>query len=353
MNTVVFGAGAIGGTFAGCLSRDGVADVTIVDPWFQHVEAIKEAGLRLTRVDDEFTVPVRSLHLNELDQLPSTIDALLISVKSYDTEWVMRLMREYIGPSTLVVSLQNGINEEKIVTIVGADRVVGCVVTMAAEALGPGHIKCTSGAEWPACIIGELDGSASARVDSLATTLSAAGIVKMSANIWGELWAKLTLNALSNSTSGLTGYTTRKLWADPSAVEIQIHIAGECALLAEHLGYKVEPVLLGIPSELFREAHLGGISAHAEVVAMMKAASDSRTGKKENVPSLLQDLRKGRRTEIDYLNGYVVRKGATVDFSAPFNAAVWNLVRQIERGKFAPSPGNLSLVAEAVAAIAG
>src|SRR6266508_6616275 len=111
---VVFGAGAVGGYFAASLARAG-RDVTVIDPWFQNVEAINNAGMKVETPEEQFSVPVRAIHLDQLNQLDRDIGVFALAVKAYDTEWVMRVMRDYLAPTTVVVSTQNGMNEERIV----------------------------------------------------------------------------------------------------------------------------------------------------------------------------------------------------------------------------------------------
>src|SRR5205809_5319224 len=108
---VIFGAGAVGGYFAASLARGG-RDVTVIDPWFQIVEAINRGGLRVDTPEEQFTASVKALHLDQLDRLSGQIGVFILAVKSYDTEWVTRLMRDYLAPTTLAVSAQNGMNEE-------------------------------------------------------------------------------------------------------------------------------------------------------------------------------------------------------------------------------------------------
>ncbi len=144
---VVVGAGAIGGYTGGNLAHNGF-DVTIVDPWPEHVEAIRKDGLSLEGITAEELVVAhpKMLHLTELQHLSKErpIDIAFISVKSYDTEWAATMIRQYLAPTGYVVSLQNCINEERIAGIVGWGRTVGAIAAiLSAELYAPGKIRRT------------------------------------------------------------------------------------------------------------------------------------------------------------------------------------------------------------------
>jgi 2-dehydropantoate 2-reductase len=340
---VVFGAGAIGSYIGGSLARAGNT-VTIVDPWFQNDSKMKSQGLTVCAPDEEFVVPVLALHLDELDRLPRQIDVLIVAVKSYDTEWTVRLMEHYISHSTWIVSAQNGMNEELLQRLVDPAQIVGCVITMAAEMFEPAVTRRTTPMSSSACILGELDGAESPRVQSLAHLMSDVGVVRVTQNIWGDLWSKLCLNAMSNSTCGLTGLTPRQLWTTPSAVALETGLAAECILVAEALGLRLEPVLGGISPQTIRSAHEGDPEAASAVSSAIQLVAAERVGKNENKSSLLVDVLKGRRTEIDYLNGYVVSRGREAGIPTPINSAMVDLIHRIEEGALKPNPANIELI---------
>jgi 2-dehydropantoate 2-reductase len=144
---VVFGAGAIGGYTGGQLSHNGF-DVTLIDPWPEHIETIRRDGLALEGVSEAEFVRAhpKTLHLTEAQNLAKErpIDILFISMKSYDTEWATLMMRQYLAPGGYVVSLQNCINEERIAGIVGWGKTVGAIAAiLSAELYAPGKIRRT------------------------------------------------------------------------------------------------------------------------------------------------------------------------------------------------------------------
>ena len=126
---VIVGAGAVGGYVGGHLAR-AQHDVSLVDPWPAHVEAMREHGLHLSGTQGEHVVRVNALHLCEVQAfIGKPVDIAIVCAKSYDTVWAASLMREYLAPAGYVVSMQNSLNEERVAGVVGWDRTVGCIAS--------------------------------------------------------------------------------------------------------------------------------------------------------------------------------------------------------------------------------
>jgi 2-dehydropantoate 2-reductase len=331
---LVAGLGAIGGVAACYLARSG-ADVTGLDPWYEHVLLVRDEGLRLRSPDEEFGIRLPVLLPDELSAA-APYDVVLLCVKSQDTEWMTRLVLPYLGADAFIVSLQNGINEPRIAAIAGAERTVGAVVHMNAAIFDPSLVQRFSHPEWATYSLGELDGSPSPRVDALAEMLSAAGHTDVSRSIYGALWSKLAVNAMANPLGGITGLTSRQVWGDPDIAPLAVRLAAETVAVGEALGHKVEDVHpTGAPSPLtagLLARTASDPAAMATATAILAALAAARAGR-ENPVSLLQDLLKGRRTEIDYLNGQVVTSAATVGVPTPLNSAIIPIVKEVERGR--------------------
>jgi len=333
----VFGAGAIGSVLGGYLTRAG-HDVTLIDMWPAHVEAMAQRGLTVTAQDEEFTVPVRAVHLTDACRLREPFDVVFLSVKSYDTAWAARFVERHLAPTGVIVSAQNGINEEAIASVVGYPRTIGCVVTLGAGLYDPGHVIRTSSPARPSFVVGELTGMTTARLRALAALLSAGGQSRVTSNLWGERWAKLATNSMANPIAGITGMGSAELRANPAVFPILVAIAAEALRVASALGVEVEP-LGGIPAAAYLDAARGvGLAALREQVA--ETGRNLGAGR----PSLLQDIGKGRRTEVEYLNGTVVRKGREAGVPTPMNQAVVEVVQRLEAGELAQGPANLDLL---------
>src|SRR5205823_9292798 len=135
------GAGAVGSYVGGHLARAG-EDVTLIDPWPEHIETIKQHGLHLEGTQGEHLAHPKALHLHEVQSLfKEPVDIAFICTKSYNTEWATMMIKQYLAPDGFVVSLQNSINEERIANIVGWGKVVGCIAsTIGVDAYKAGHV---------------------------------------------------------------------------------------------------------------------------------------------------------------------------------------------------------------------
>lgn len=348
MRALVVGSGAVGSVIAGFLARAG-REIEIVDPWFQHVEAVKESGMRVEAVEEDFVSKVRAHNLDDLEGL-GTYDVIIVASKSYDTTWLTRLAQRHLGEETVVLSAQNGMNDCTIGDIVGQNRVVGCIVVMACELVSPAHARRTSDGEDVSLILGELGGTQETpRVRELVNFLSPVGKIGAVADAWGERWGKLTLNVMSNGLAGLTNYTTKELWSNPGIIDVLIALGRECSLVASARGIEMAPVLQKIPHALLNAATSTHTPEWAEVRALLTGVAATRTGKRENTPSLLQDVKKGRRTEIDYINGWLAREAEAVGIDAAVNKAIVTEVRSVERRLRPPAPENAAPLSALVA----
>ena len=208
MKVAIIGTGAVGG-FVGGAASDAGEDITLIDPWDQNVEAIRTNGIL---VDDPVAGP-RHFHpdkvlaINEIGTLQVPFDLLLVSVKSYDTELAVKKMLPYLAEKGIVVSVQNSINEEVIMPIVGRSRTVGVVVRGNCQMMQPAKILITrsitqsdnTGVGGVNYLVGELDGKITKRAERIAQILSHANKATVTSNLWGERWSKLIINILGKN----------------------------------------------------------------------------------------------------------------------------------------------------------
>jgi len=330
----IVGAGAIGSVVGGLLTKAG-HDVTLIDQWPEHVAIMKTRGLRLSGTCGEHLIPVKALHLHEVQRLAEPFDAVFISVKSYDTEWAAQLALAYLrSPDGVVVDFQNGINDDRVAAVVGRERTLGCVITIGAGMYEPGHAMRTDTGSI-GFKIGEHDGSDSARARAIARVLDDVAATKVTTNLWGERWSKLTVNCMANPIAGLSGLGSAEVRSEPTPRRIAIHVAAEAITVGRAAGHEVEPIY-GIAPQRFVDAAAGiGL---ADVERDLAASAKHLAGGR---PSLLQDVLKGRRTEIDYLNGYVCAEGRRRGIKTPVNDAVVELIHRHGVGTLRPDPRNL------------
>lgn len=344
----VVGAGALGGYVGGYLARHGL-DVVLIDPWPEHVETVRDRGLELDGVtpEEQFTVRgLRILHLTEVQSLAkeAPFDVAFVSVKSYDTEWATMLIKPFLAPSGYVVSLQNCMNEEKIASVVGWGKTVGAIAALiSVDMHAPGRIRRTvakGGERHTVFRIGEPHGIVTARVRGLVELFALIDSAKPTTNLWGERWSKLCLNGMRNGVSAATGMTGADCDRNAGVRRFAIKVGGEAVRVGQALGYELEHIGRFEPERLARAAE-GDPEALAEIEALMAPGSNSNPRADIQRPSMAQDMLKGRRTEIQFMNGFIADKGRAVGVPAPFNERLTEIVMKVERGESPAAAANL------------
>lgn len=341
----IVGAGAVGGYVGAHATRSGI-ETLLVDAWPEHVEAMRRDGLKVEGMDGAGSVhtPVRALHVGDVPQLlrEAPIDVAFISVKAYDTAWATQLILPYLAPSGCIVSLQNGINEDVIAGIAGWGRVLGCSVSaLAAELMEPGFIVRNSplgDEKKPGMRIGEAHGQITPRAEAIGQLLAHGDSCKVTTNLWGERWSKLTINAMRNGVCALTGMTGKQRDTDVRARELSIRLGSSCIRVGRALGLALEPAG-GLDLDLLARAEEDPAALDA-ITHMIMAVANSRSDAQR--PSMGQDIRKGRRTEIDAINGLVAQRGDQLGIDVTLHKRVGETIRRIERGEAVPSPDHLA-----------
>src|SRR5436309_4703331 len=343
----VVGAGALGGYVGGTLAHLG-HDVTLIDPWPENVEIIRSRGLELDGMtpEERFTVKkAKILHVTEVQSLHKTpIDVAFVSMKSYDTAWATALIAPYLSPQGFIVSLQNCLNEETIASIVGWGRVVGVVASLISvdmyEAARIRRTVAKGGDKYTIFRVGEPHGRITPRVEELVEWFKGIDSAKATTNLWGERWSKLVQNSMGNGVTAATGLTSGDCLRNARIRRFQIRLAGEAVRVGQALGYTLERIRGADPERLARASE-GDAAALAEVEALIVPKAGANPRGDIQRPSIAQDILKGRRTEIDAMNGYIARKGAEVGVPAPSHARLAEIVTRVERGELAPSPSHL------------
>jgi 2-dehydropantoate 2-reductase len=333
-NIVIMGAGALGSYVGSFLARDG-QQVTFIDMWPEHVEKMRADGLHVTGSQGPFTVPVNAMHLTDAQAIKDLYDFAFISVKSYDTEWATHFIKRYVKPEGFFVSLQNCWNDTVIADIVGQDRSVGCIASHIEVALWePGHVE-RGGAVGRdsghyVFRVGEHDGSESARVTEVVGLLELVDGAYATNNLWGERWAKLSQNSMGNAISASTAMGTLELNNSQASREIGIHLAKESAKVGLAMGLDVVEIN-GTLATKWAAADQGDV--YEELDDLM-ANRPSRTNWKA---SMAQDVAKGRRSEIDFMNGLVARKGVEVGVPTPYTDAILKIMHGVDDRSITPS----------------
>ena len=295
MKVAVMGAGAVGCYYGAMLARAGHEVVLIGRP--SHVEAANAKGLRLeTKAFDEHVKVVASTE-------PSAVqgaDLVLFCVKSTDTEAAAGQIKPHLAPGALVLTLQNGVdNDERVRSVLpSSNEVAAAVVYVATEMAGPGHVKHHGR--------GELVIAPSSRSEEVARHLEAAGVpTQISANVRGSLWAKLILNCAYNALSAVTQLPYGVLVKGAGVTDMIRDVVAECLAVAKAEGVEVA----------------GDTDAAVRAIAQTMPSQYSSTA---------QDLARGKPSEIDHLNGLVVRRGETLGVPTPANRVLLVMVKLLE-----------------------
>ena len=339
----IVGAGAVGG-YAGSYMAQAGHDVTFIDPWPEHLEAMRSRGLTISHLKDvpEFTVPVKAIHITELQSFAKQrpVDIAFVCTKSYDTAWSTAMIAQYLSPGGYVVSLQNCINEEVIAGIVGWGRVLGAIASLiTVELTGPGHVKRAagkSGASHTVYRVGEPHGRISPRAEFITSLLALSDSALTTTNLWGERWSKLVANVMGNGIAAATGMVAKDATADDAIRAFAARLGSEAIRVGQALGYGLEEIL-HLDPEIIARAGEGDAAARAAYDAQ-RLADTQKPGGGAHRASMGQDMVKGRRTEIEFLNGFVVAKGKDIGIEARANAALTDIVKRVERGEVQASP---------------
>ena len=300
----VMGAGSVGCYFGALLARAGHA-VTLIGRQ-AHVQAVTAHGLRLQTATHDERIPANA---STEPSAVSGADVVLLCVKSTDTEAAARQITPHQAPGALVLTLQNGVdNDERVRAVLGpAQPVAAAVVYVATAMAGPGHVRHFGR--------GDLLIAPSPISERLARELGAAGVpTQVSANVRGALWAKLVINCAYNALSAITQRPYGWLVQQDGASAVIADLVAECLAVAQADGVRLD----------------GDIHAGVRDIAQSMPAQLSSTA---------QDLARGRPSEIEHLNGYVVRRGAALGVATPVNQALLVLVRMAEAARAtAPAP---------------
>ena len=334
----IMGVGAVGSYLGAFLTREG-HDVTLIDMWGQHVDTMKRDGLSVSGAQGEFNVQVNAVHLAEAQQIKEPFDIGFLCVKSYDTEWAAHFFKRYISATGVVVSAQNCMNDQLVASIVGYQNEVGCVMSSISVALWePGHVhrggQPGSGRGHDVFRVGELHGKITDRVLKLVEMVSCIDGARATSNIWGERWSKLSTNSSSNPVSSMMGLGSQGVANSAGARMLQVHICKESAQVGQALNYDIEPVS-GIKADVWANADQGDVYEELEARFM------PRPGATDWKSSMAQDVTKGRLTEIEYMNGYIVDRGLELGIPTPVNTAIVEVLRDIDAGRIQPDPSNV------------
>ncbi|HEX5166056.1 MAG TPA: ketopantoate reductase family protein [Thermomicrobiales bacterium] len=317
----IVGAGAIGGT-VGAFLTDAGYDVTLVDVVPEHVQIMNERGLRITGLRGDRTFPVKAVLANDLR---GPLGVTFLCVKGHFTEPAMQQVGPLLAPDGYILSLQNGLNEEIIARHVGRERTVGAFVHFGADYMEPGLIQL--GNE-QTIHPGELDGTITSRLRALETALSHVMPVELTTNIWGYLWGKLVYGAMAFAVSCVDAPVPTVI-DNPLGRRICQAASAEAYLVAKSQADHLEWI-----GEFDPDAFAPGDDFEQRSNAALDELADAMRASIKQHMGIWRDLKiKKRKTEVDMQSAVIVEKGAANSIPTPVNAAVLQVIHEIEDGQ--------------------
>lgn len=332
----IVGAGAIGGCVAADLAHAGL-DVTVIDGWAAHVEKIRTHGLTVETetaggATDARTDGMAALHVGDVASNRQPFDVIFLGVKPYDTRWATELVKPHLRVDGLFVGLQNGLCDDDIASIVGRHRTIVCVVQLAAEIFEPGRIlrRMPVATTWFG--VGALEPEIQSRTPEIARLLAHTGKVATLENVLDGKWTKLVHNAAVMGPVGLLGTTNFDAFQNPPMRDLMLRVAGEAAQVMLAAGHK--------PAAVYG-AHQSDLSGTTDEVIANLLEAMARPAGRGTRNAVLQDHLKGRRCEVDAINGLIVALGGQLGVDTRYNQRVVDITARIWSGDDQPGAHHL------------
>ena len=330
MRAAIYGAGSLGTILGAYITKNG-GKVELINRNEAHVNALRRNGASVTGTV-EFTQPVTAY---TPDEMSGKYDIVFLMTKQQQNAEVVGMIKEFLADDGVIVTLQNGIPELLIGEIVGENRVLGCTVAWGATMKGPGVCELTSAPDSLTFSLGSLSKVQNTHFDDVKSLLEKMGMVEVDSNFIGSRWSKLLINSAFSGMSAVLGCTFGEAAKNMESRRVVQALIKECIDVCAAGNIKIEPVqgkdivkLLDYKGLLKKAFSFFIIPIAIRKHALLKA-------------SMLQDLEKGKLTEVDAINGVVSAYGSKVSVPTPMNDKVVEIVHRIEKGELIPSFGNM------------
>ena len=332
MRVAIYGAGSLGTILGAFISKAGV-EIELINRNKAHVEALKADGAKIVGTMN-FTQPVVAY---TPDEMSGKYDVVFLMTKQQHNAQVVNMLNGYLAQDGVLVTFQNGLPEMQIAEILGEERVLGCTVAWGATLQSPGVCELTSQPDALSFSLGAISANRSRHFEQVKQLLEMMGTVDVEENFIGTRWSKLLINAAFSGMSAVLGCSFGEAAAPRKSRRIVQALIKECIDVCQAGGIRIEPVqgkdivkLLNYTNALKRAFSFMIIPIAIRKHARLKA-------------SMLQDLEKGKLTEVDAINGAVSATGRKVGCPTPMNDRVVEIIHRIEQGELRPCRDNLRL----------
>jgi 2-dehydropantoate 2-reductase len=338
------GAGAVGSYLGGWLAHTG-HDVTLFEHWAEQVEKIGADGVEISGPHETFVARPRIVHMHSSEKIAreAPFEIGFVAVKAYDTKWAACFIDRFVSRNGFIVSAQNCWPDPDIAAAVGANRAIGLVMSnIAVEMFEAGKVNRPGRQRrrdvgYDVFRAGEHDGSVTDRLQVVIDLLDPIDAGKVTSNLWGERWGKLSQNCMGNPVVGISDMGLGELAAEPACRALQINLAKEAATVGLALGHEVVN-FGGQPAKTWAEA--GDPHVYEELDGMIARQSQAPNRR----PSMGQDVIKGRTSEIRYMNGHVLANASKLGIAVPATEATVEAMLAVDAGELKPARANVDAV---------
>lgn len=323
MRTALMGVGSLGTIIAGLVAKNG-GDMLLIDANKAHVDALNEKGVKVVGKMALDGIPVTAI---TPDQMEGIYDIVILLAKQTFNEVALKQLLPHLGPDSVVCTLQNGIPEESVGEFIGKDRVVGGIVGWGATWIAPGVSELTSDVSAMRFEIGEVDGKITNRLKEISDILNMAGTCVMVDNLMGLRWSKVIQNATLSGMSAALGVTYDKILDNEKACACAAYVGNEIVQIVRKRNIILEDL---VPGWTYYDL------AFEDEAGLLKAKTWLREYFKPHRPlkaSMLQDMEKGLKCEIDHIVGSCSVWGKSVGVPTPICDTIIQIVKDFENGK--------------------
>lgn len=332
MKVAIYGCGAMGTVMGAFLNKNGL-EVTLIDSYEEHVKALNEKGAHIVGCTD-LTVPVKAI---TPDQMEGKYDIIFLFTKQTANAEALPHLKQFLNDDSVVCTLQNGVPEYSVEEYIGGNRTVGGTVLWGATFMSPGVSEVTQDVTNGDILfdIGEIDGKITERIKKVANVLEHMGPVTIVENLMGARFSKLLLNSCMSGLSAVTGSVFGDVFNNPKSSALLSFIASEIIDVCEKANLDLEDVM-GM-----KMVDYGRVDTLENFVRSQNCFRRFYADKLTAKASMLQDLEKGKKTEVDMINGFVVEQGKKYGVPTPYNETAVKIIKGIENKELPLSMDNL------------